>query len=167
MKSMLSKDQIEDMLEYIDVQKVGQWKGDKISFCCPIHGENNPSCGINADLNVDGEHIQVFNCFSCGASGTLVWFLYKSLPDEFKSVYDAERFIQERYGIDYGRVLSELKRREIKRITSSKRKDTTDTKKVLSRSFIAPFRSGKSTYKYFFQRGFTPAGVEYWARCRA
>lgn len=35
---LLSKEQIEDLLDYIGVEKVQQWKGSKIQFCCPIHG---------------------------------------------------------------------------------------------------------------------------------
>ena len=65
-KTFLTQDQIEDLLDYIGVEKVGQWKGDKINFCCPIHHEKNPSCGINADyVPVDEPftHYQVFNCF--------------------------------------------------------------------------------------------------------
>lgn len=37
-RTALTKEQIEDLLEYIGVEKVGQWKGDNIQFCCPIHG---------------------------------------------------------------------------------------------------------------------------------
>ena len=36
--TLLSKEQIEDLLDYIGEDKVQQWKGSKIQFCCPIHG---------------------------------------------------------------------------------------------------------------------------------
>lgn len=34
----LNKDQVEDLLNFIGVSKVSQWKGDKIRFNCPVHG---------------------------------------------------------------------------------------------------------------------------------
>ena len=36
-------------------------RGDNIMFCCPYHGERNPSCGIHAEKEVGG-------CFACGYS---------------------------------------------------------------------------------------------------
>lgn len=36
--NLLTKEQIEDLLNYIGVCKIQFWKGDKIQFCCPIHG---------------------------------------------------------------------------------------------------------------------------------
>lgn len=33
--NLLTKNQIEDLLNYIGVDKVQFWKGDKIQFCCP------------------------------------------------------------------------------------------------------------------------------------
>lgn len=163
--SRLSKEQIEDLLEYIGVQKVGQWKGDNIQFCCPIHGEVHPSCGINADYTPKdeiGTHYQIFNCFSCGASGSLVWFLYKSMPDDFKSVYEAEQFMSDRYGVDYKQFVSDLKTRHLRRFETFGEKEHTQGRKELSMTKIAPFKSGKSTYKYFFQRGFTVEDMKEW-----
>ena len=164
-KTFLTQDQIEDLLDYIGVEKVGQWKGDKINFCCPIHHEKNPSCGINADYVPDDEpftHYQVFHCFSCSASGSLAWFLYKSLPDDFKSVYEAEQFMADRYGLDYSHTLSDLRKRSLKRIGNEPVKKDTNLKKVLSMAKIAPFKSGKATFKYFFKRGFDKQDMKEW-----
>lgn len=38
MKTNLSKNQIEDLLENVlEVPKINSWKGSKIQFCCPVH----------------------------------------------------------------------------------------------------------------------------------
>ena len=66
MSRLLSKEQIEDLLaNVLNCDKIGQWKHDKISCCCPVHGESHPSFGINANFFPDGasEPIQVYNCF--------------------------------------------------------------------------------------------------------
>jgi hypothetical protein len=34
----LTKADIEDLLSYIGVDKVGHWKDSKLNFCCPVHG---------------------------------------------------------------------------------------------------------------------------------
>lgn len=164
-RTALTKEQIEDLLEYIGVQRVGQWKGDNIQFCCPIHGESHPSCGICADYTPKdeiGAHYQTFHCFSCGASGSLVWFLYKSLPDEFKSIYDAEKFFSDRYGVDYNHLVLELKNRRIKRLNANGSKSVQHKHETLSMTKLAPFKSGKATYKYFFKRGFDVEDMREW-----
>lgn len=65
--SGFTKEQIEDLLvNVLDTPVMKDWKGSKIQFCCTIHGEKNPSCGIDIDYCPDGEpnlHGQVFNCF--------------------------------------------------------------------------------------------------------
>ena len=39
MSRLLSKEQIEDLLSNVlHCDKIGQWKHDKISCCCPVHG---------------------------------------------------------------------------------------------------------------------------------
>ena len=110
---------------------------------------------------LDG-YILTGNCFSCGASGSLVWFLYKSLPDDFKSVYEAEQFMADRYGLDYSHTLSDLRKRSLKRIGNEPVKKDTNIKKVLSIAKIAPFKSGKATFKYFFKRGFDKQDMKEW-----
>lgn len=157
--SAFTKEQIEDLLiNVLDTPKITSWKGDKIQFCCTIHGETHPSCGINLDFCPSGSpdlHEQVFNCFSCGESGSIAWLVYRSLPDRFKSVSQAEKFLRKRYGVT-ARFMSQkeelgfsIKRYEDKFIDFD---DIPDIREVKPMSTIAPFRSGKETYQYFFTR---------------
>lgn len=146
--------QVNDLLNYIGVSKIGAWKGDKISFCCPIHGESNPSCGITLDFNSDDiSHGQVFNCFSCGASGNLAWFTFLSLPDKFHNYGEAVRFLERRYGVNVDQPQHKAHRHILNRYGEiDERKDE---RVVLPKYTLAPYRCGSETYKYFFDRGFS------------
>lgn len=157
--SGFTKEQIEDLLvNVLDTPVMKDWKGSKIQFCCTIHGEKNPSCGIDIDYCPDGEpnlHGQVFNCFSCGESGSISWLVYRSLPDRFKSVGQAEKFLKHRYGVTFNlfNVSDDLSihRYEDKFIDIDR---MTSNKEVKPMSCLAPLKSGKETYRYFFDRGF-------------
>lgn len=157
--SGFTKEQIEDLLvNVLDTPVMKDWKGSKIQFCCTIHGEKNPSCGIDIDYCPDGEpnlHGQVFNCFSCGESGSISWLVYRSLPDRFKSVGQAEKFLKQRYGVTFNlfNVSDDLSihRYEDKFIDIDR---MTSNKEDKPMSCLAPLKSGKETYRYFFDRGF-------------
>lgn len=162
--SDFTKEQIEDLLiNVLDTPKITQWKGDKIQFCCTIHGEKNPSCGINLDYS--DTHSQVFNCFSCGESGSISWLVYRSLPDRFKSVTQAEKFLSKRYGVTFtnfdisGDSGVLLNRYEDRYVDVDK---IGDTKEVKPFSSLAPFKSGKQTYQYFFDRGFDKEDMKHY-----
>ena len=158
--SVFTKEQIEDLLvNVLETPKITQWKGDKIQFCCTIHNESNPSAGINLDYCPPGSpdlHEQVFNCFACGEHGSIAWLVYKSLPDKFKSVTQAVKFLKNRYGVSI-RFMNDkdsdisLNRYEDKFIDIDK---IPEYRVVKPLSTIASFRSGKETYQYFFDRGF-------------
>ena len=153
--SGLSKSQIEDLLVFIGVSKIMPWKGDKIQFCCPIHGESHPSCGINADFSPENDpekHLQVFHCFSCGEGGTMPYFLYKSMPDRFKSVSEAQKYLKSKYGVTYSYTY-DPNTRTVKRYEDFE-ESSKPMRNVLPRTTLAPFKSGKETYQYFFDRGF-------------
>lgn len=161
--NVFSKEQVEDLLDYIGVDKVQQWKGNKINFCCPIHHESHPSCGINVDYTNEDRgiyHGQVFNCFACNKSGNLAWFTYLSLPDKFKNYGDAVKFLERRYGIN---VDSVKRRGKLSRLKYYGEEDTKSSGRVVLPYYtLSAFRSGKETYKYFFTRGFTKEDmVEY------
>ena len=108
---------------------------------------------VPEDSNI---HQQVFHCFSCGAKGTIPWLVYKSLPDDFKSVQDAEKFLKEKYQVDFSFKFDssslDLKRYDEYFIDLENR---AEKRFELSRSKLALFKSGKETYQYFFDRGFT------------
>ncbi len=162
MSNQLTHEQIEDLLvNVLQCRKVGRWKGEKISCCCPIHNEENPSFAIIADFKPDGsdEVIQSYNCLACGAHGSIPRLLTEAMPDKFPALkgaisYEAFQFLAYRYGVYYdekeksGDLKIHVKRYGEQNIVKEERK-------VLPKITLAGFRSGKETYKYFFQRGFT------------
>lgn len=102
-----------------------------------------------------------FNCFSCHASGGLEWLVMQSLPDTFKNFYEVDKFIRDRYNVDlssYDVTLAKNLRRYGDTIPSP---DPRGEKKIIPKSFIAPFKSGKETYKYFYNRGFTKETLQH------
>lgn len=159
----LSKEQIIDLLQYIGVDKIGDWKDTTIQFCCPIHGESNPSCGINCDYTPRdsiGSHYQVYNCFSCGSHGDLVSFLQRSMPDSFKSYFKARDFIESRYSVSLSAF--DLNDNDLHNMYDDlySQLETANVRFVQPLSKLAPYKSGKSTYQYFLDRGFTRKDVQ-------
>lgn len=155
MTNMMSKDQIEDLLVYLGSSKLTQWKGDKIQACCPIHGESNPSFGINVDFSPPDkpqEHYQVFNCLSCHAHGTIPWLVHQSLPDQFKTVKDAIQWLKDKYGVEYA-YHYDPKTKTLKRYEEFY-EEVVEKRFTVPMSKLAPLKSGKQTFQYFFDRGF-------------
>lgn len=162
--------QIDDLLDnVIDTRNPNFWKDDEKLICCPVHGEHNPSMGVNADMGI-------CHCFSCGFAGDFAKLLAYSQPEKFglktdteenerKTYYKAYRkaleFLVGRYELEYHEI--GLRVRSVKRYEQSRNKylkeDRAD-KVVLPRFKIAPFMSGKETYQYFFQRGFTKENMK-------
>lgn len=151
--SNLNAEQIIDLLYYLGTDKVIYKPGNKwIQFNCTVHNESHPSAGVNIDNNI-------YNCFSCGSSGDLSWLCYNSSKDEFKSVAKAREFLEKRYKVKFDEEneldfidfndYDEVKNN--KKIKLKKSQERT----VLPIKTLAPYRSGKETYKYFFSRGFT------------
>ncbi len=152
MENTLSRDQIVDLLKYIGTSKIIDRAGkDNIQYTCNIHGESNPSAGVSISK-------QIFHCFSCHATGGFSWLLFKSLPDEFKSTIQAEEFILTRYGVD-------LSAEDLSWTQNLKRYDdfintVKESRFEMPRVKLAPFKSGKETYEYFYDRGFTKQTVK-------
>jgi DNA primase len=141
----LTREQIIDLLEYVGAEHIiNNESKNWIMFCCPVHGENHPSAGVNVEE-------QYFNCFSCHASGDFGWLLTLSLPDDFPNVVKAYEFLKKRYGFNYIWDSGD----SIKRYEDKYDEEEKEQRKVLPNSYLAAFRSGKETYKYFFNRGFT------------
>ena len=155
MKNTLTREQVIDLLYYLGSPKVINKEGKSdIQFCCSIHGENNPSAGFNIDK-------MCFNCFSCHATGGVEQLVMKSMPEDFKTISDVDRFIKARYNVDLSSVdISQVK--ELRRYgeESIRKPPIKLTKRILPKSYLAPFKSGKETYKYFYDRGFTKETVE-------
>ena len=126
-----------DLLYYLGSSKVvDKPSNPNLQFNCTIHHESNPSAGVNIEKGI-------FNCFSCGASGTVPWLVFKSLPDDFKSVRSAEEFLKDRYGYDILR-----KHRDILDIPRyDKFIDLIEEPVLLPKSKLAPFKSGKYTLR--------------------
>lgn len=156
MSNMMTKEQIEDLLDnVVETPSRRDWKGNKIQFCCTVHGESHPSCGINIDFTPDdrpNDHFQVVHCFSCGFSGTIPWFVLKSLPDRFKNIKEVEEFLKKRYGVTYAYTY-DPQTQTIRRYEDFGTEEKTP-RFELPKYKLAPFKSGKQTYQYFFDRGF-------------
>ncbi len=152
-KTELTRDDIVDLLYYIGASKVkNRETNDNIQFTCTVHGENNPSAGVSISK-------QTWNCFSCHERGSLPWLVLKSLPDEFSSINQVNEFLNERYGLETTpidrRILKGLRRYE-----DDEPEEKEQPRFELDRFELAPFKSGKETYQYLFDRGFTKATVK-------
>lgn len=151
MHDKLSREQIVDLLNYLGVNKIRDYGKDDIQFCCPIHGENTPSAGVSIEK-------QVFNCFSCHAHGSIAWLVYETL-DEMRNLRQSEEFLENRYGISVKRLI--FKGNDLKRYEDQFRVITKKSERfILPRTSIAPFKSGKETFQYFFDRGYTKDTVK-------
>lgn len=163
MRVSFTQEQMEDLLTYIGVEKLTQWKGSKIQGCCPVHGEENPSFGVNIDYCPDGEpnaHLAVAHCFSCGFSGTIPWLLVKTIPAECPNISAAEKWIKERYGITLECLTNNDGEFYIPHFEDIYDSQVPVERHVSPRTMLAPFRSGKETYQYFFDRGFDKSDMK-------
>ena len=164
MSSRLTEAQVDDLLDYIDTSNPNYWKDGEKLVCCPVHGESNPSMGISIEK-------QVCHCFSCHFAGDFARLLAYSKPEEFGLKYNADgkvnkassfraersarEFLALRYELEYheiGRRTRNVKRYEqFMNVYFEEEKERVELPKFK----LAPFKSGKETYAYFFERGFT------------
>lgn len=74
------------------------------------------------------------------------------MPDKFKSFKQAEDFMAKRYGVEvhhfYNDENTDIVRYEDRFIQIK------DDRFIMPKTKLAPFKSGKETYQYFFDRGF-------------
>ncbi len=160
-KSHLTRQDIINILYDIGVPKIQDKyvysEKPNIQITCPVHGESTPSMGVNVDT------LQT-HCFACHFKGNLTWLVYNARKDDFRGISEVNEWIYRKYGVD----LDEQARQEEtfvnkQLIRYEDVKDDTEqekTRKVLPRSYLAPFKSGKETFKYFFKRGFTKETME-------
>jgi DNA primase len=154
METSLNREQIIDLLQFLGSAKINERpSSDDIMFCCTVHGEENPSAGISISK-------QIFHCFSCGVSGSISWLVYKSLSDEVKSVQEADELIKERYGVDFAKFDKEWGKKGLRRYDDFFNVEEGSTRFELPFSKLAPFKSGKETFQYFFDRGFSKGVVK-------
>lgn len=150
----LHEHELEKVLKYdLQLDKVKSHtgrKGKNFQFCCPFHGENRPSAGILMDS--DGS--MYGQCYTCEETFTLPK-LYAFVKDI--SIMEAIDELEEEYR-------SEI-RTEIFGIDKVKSYDESRKEKVYTRTELptiklAPYRSGKETHNYFFDRGFNDRDVK-------
>lgn len=171
MSLRLTEGQIDDLLDnVIDTRNPNFWKDGEKLICCPVHGEHNPSMGVSVDKGV-------CHCFSCDFAGDFAKLLMYSMPEKFGFKMDTEQnqkrtyakarraateFLVSRYELEYHEL--GMKVRSIRRYEQHRFLEEEDNERiVLPRFKLAPFMSGKETYSYFFQRGFTKADMQKWS----
>lgn len=143
---------MEEILRYdLGLDKVRKHigrKGTNFMFCCPYHGETKPSAGIL----VEGYG----QCYSCEETFSLPK-LYAFVKDiDFE---EAVNEIEEKFNIEMKSEIIGKKR--LKRYDDVIEQKAEKVKRFeLPRYKLAPFRSGKETHKYFFNRGFTKQTVQ-------
>lgn len=149
MRRELSREQLKDLLRYAGVTKIIDRGKTNIQFCCPVHGENTPSMGIRVEDTV-------CHCFSCHWSGNIQWLLFTTCKDQFRSIYEVEAWIRDKYQVDLGAEEREM-RKNLRRYEDFGMNDDEETEEKqheLPMYYLAPFKSGKETYAVYFERGF-------------
>jgi DNA primase len=142
-------DELQGLLQEIGLQNVRRHtgrKGTNFMVCCPFHGERKPSCGVVLEgRDVYGQ------CYSCKETFSLPKLVGQCLT---LSIYEAIIWLQEKYNVHFRefqasekalRKYDEAVDDEVKRFTRHE----------LPYVKLAPYRSGKETHGYFFNRGFT------------
>lgn len=151
MRTELSREQALELLRYCGATHIKyNYEGrDNVQLCCPVHGESTPSMGYSFSKNVA-------HCFSCHWSGNIQWMLLKTCPDEFRSLYEVEAWIKDKYQVDLGAEHREQRKnlRRYEDFGTNNYDDEPEQQHELPPYFLAPFKSGKETYKYYFERGF-------------
>lgn len=146
---ILNEDQVRSILEEIGLRKIKKTssrKGVNFLFLCPYHGErNNPSGSLLV------AHDGVYGaCFSCDARYSLPMLIGECMGGSFADGID---FLQERFNVSF----RDFKPTEkaMRRYEDAIDEGVAQTKRQeLPYYKLAPFRSGKETHKYFFERGF-------------
>ncbi len=153
MKSNLSIDQAIDLVYFLGATQVNSPKGNKFQYTCTIHREVRPSAGIIVEFNPEDTDLSIdcFNCLSCHAKGTIPGLVFKSI-DDFNRIYEVLAFLKKRYAVDYKYHYNP----ETKQITRYEDlfQCTVKPRHEISNLSLAVLKSGKETYKYFFDRGF-------------
>lgn len=128
--------QLEEIIRDLGVTKVRK-RGNWLMGCCPIHGEKNPSWGIN----LDPPHMS--NCFSCGYQSITVAHLIAEVKGI--SLERAREIVGDKTNSEF----------QVPRYKMVRRfEDEEERFNVLPRTILAPYKCGRETHEYFFERGF-------------
>lgn len=135
---------IEEILTYygldFNITSIGN-----ANFCCPFHGDTNPSCGMHTETGL-------WKCFGCGEAGNLTRFVADM---EDLTLAEAENKIRERW-IEKVPEISTL-RETVKNILEDKKEsqipDTTYPEWILSKF--------TKNWDYMHGRGFTDEVLEH------
>ena len=130
-------------LGFNHIRVVNKTDDTNIMFCCPYHGERNPSCGISVDKLVGA-------CFACGQTFTLAGFVAHVKGISIKT---SKEWLEERFNIK--RKTLGGKGKLLKRYDDIDVQDDVGKRLVLPRIELAPFKSGKVCHDYLLDRGFT------------
>lgn len=155
-KTQLTRADVIDILHSIGVPQIQSKyiysEKPNVQCCCPVHGESTPSMGVNV------ETLQT-HCFACHFKGSLSWLVYNARKDDFRGLSEVNEWIYKRYGVDLdeqARLDEQFFNKQLLRYEDVAHETPQEKeRKTLPKSYLAPFKSGKETYKYFFKRGFT------------
>lgn len=129
---------------------LSETEGDEVTFCCPFHGESNPSLSFNT-------HKNIFHCFTCEASGNVLDFV-RRMEGSGSNLQAAEKIAEILRGAE--RVLQPT-------ISDEEKERRIARKKALAFYQSLPVIDWlKIASSYLYQRGFTPellraCGVKY------
>lgn len=150
--TVMTDAELENYLNEIGLDKVKRVNGNRgtnFMFCCPFHGERRPSAGIiNSEEGIYGQ------CYSCEETFSLPKLISQVLSIEFD---EAVEELDGRFNSEKREVIFEDKQFDNLIMDGSRKKSQIT---VLPNVYLAPFRSGKTTHKYFMDRGFTKETVK-------
>lgn len=145
----LHEGELHEVLDDLGVnpRKIQGRKGTNFQFLCPFHGERRRSAGILIDDSGD----MYGQCFTCGE--------HFSLPKLYAHVHDISIMsaideLEEKYRSEIRtEIMNADKLKSYDDILGEKR-SSKGKRKELSKLDLAPYKSGKETHEYFFNRGF-------------
>ncbi|MEA3422433.1 MAG: DNA primase, partial [Bacillota bacterium] len=123
---------------YLQLKKTGR----NYKALCPFHSEKTPSFVVS-------EEKQIFHCFGCGASGSVISFVMQIENLDF---IDAIEQIGDRYGIDLDEYL--VKKYDTK--GHEEQEKLFIINKVAAKGFYNNLKSNKNAYEYLINRNLKP-----------
>ena len=141
-----SNDIVDCISEYVQLTKRGKnWFG-----LCPFHNEQSPSFSVTEDK-------QLYHCFGCGASGTVINFI---MDIENRTFPDAVGYLAEKAGItvDIGTHASQPKQEIEPRL--QRMMDAHALAAEFYHHLLMNTEEGEPALQYLLERGFTQEELE-------